>query len=175
MIAYKFLRNDGTSVFTSHRWSLPDGGRPGAWVDAAVDPCRSGVHACRTADLPLWIGRALYEIQLEGEIAEERSKLVASRGRLLRRIDAWDAAARDAFTRACADRADDLARGASPALDEWGAHIERLLRFGPALVGFMAARMAQERDGVEGYRAERARQASWLAERLRLPAVSPGG
>ena len=62
MIAYKFLRPDGTSVFTRFTWPLPDDG-PGPWVDAGVDPCRSGIHACRRADLPLWLGRALYEIE----------------------------------------------------------------------------------------------------------------
>ena len=166
MIAYKFLREDGTSVFTSHRWAPPAGG-PGPWVEAPVDPCRSGVHACRPAELPLWIGRTLYEIELGGEIAEEPSKLVASRGRLLRRVDAWDGAMRDAYTRDCADRGHALARGV-PALADWDAQVERLVRFGPALLGFMAARIAQERDGAEGYRAERARQAAWLTERLRL-------
>ena len=35
MIAYKFLRGDGSSVFTGFRWPLP-GGAPGAWVDAPV-------------------------------------------------------------------------------------------------------------------------------------------
>jgi len=169
VIAYKFLHEDGSTAFTSHRWSLPQDGGPGGWVDAPVDPCRSGVHACRPAHLPLWIGRTLYEIELEGEIAQERSKLVASRGRLLRRVDAWDAQARDAYTRACADHAHELARSVAPALDDWDAQVERLVGFGPALLGFMAARIAQKRDGPEGYTAERARQVDWLAERLRLP------
>src|SRR5256885_11870799 len=40
-IAYKFLRNDGTSVFTRFAWSLPDFG-PGAWVEADVE--RSEEH-----------------------------------------------------------------------------------------------------------------------------------
>nr|MBA2295587.1 hypothetical protein [Actinomycetota bacterium] len=52
----------------------------------------------------------------------------------------------------------------------WDAQVERLARFGPALLGFMAARIAQERDGDEGYRAERARQAAWLTDRLGLTA-----
>lgn len=173
MIAYKVLREDGTSVFTSHRWALPDGGS-GGWVEAPVAVCRSGLHACRAVDLPLWIGHGLYEIELEGEIVEDRSKLVASRARLLRRLEAWDGDARDAYTRTCADRAHALARGASPPLADWDASIERLVRFGPALLGFMAARIAQERDGVEAYRAERGHQAAWLAARLGLPGGARG-
>ena len=59
MIAYKFLRPDGTSVFTGFSWPLPNGG-PGPWVEATVDPCRSGIHACRPEHLPLWAGPVLY-------------------------------------------------------------------------------------------------------------------
>ena len=161
MIAYKCLRPGGTSVFTGFRWPLPDGG-PGPWVQAEIDPCHSGIHACRLADLPYWVGRVLYEIELDGEIVAEPTKVVAPRGRLVRRIGAWEDGLRDAYTRACADRAHVLAAG----LPDWDATIEPLVRYGPALLGFMAARIAEERGGLEDYRAERARQAEWLAERL---------
>ena len=165
MIAYKFLRHDGTSVFTGFRWPLPNGG-PGPWVEAGVDPCRSGIHGCRRADLPLWAGRTLYEVELDGEIVEEAMKVVARRGRLLRRIEAWDDAFRDQYTRMCADRAHELARGAS--LERWDAVIEPSVPEGPALLGFVAARIAEEISGREAYAAERRRQAEWLTERLGL-------
>ena len=80
MIAFKFLRADRTGVFTGLRWPLPQAG-PGAWVQSGVDPCRSGIHACRRADLPLSAGRTLYEIELAGEIVEDAMKVVAPRGR----------------------------------------------------------------------------------------------
>ena len=79
MIAHKFLRADGTSPFMRFRWELPAEG-PGRWVEGPADPCRSGVHACRPGDLPYWAGEALYEIELEGEVVESASKLVAPRG-----------------------------------------------------------------------------------------------
>jgi hypothetical protein len=167
VIAYKFLRPDGTGVFTGFRWPLPDGG-PGPWVDAPVAPCRSGVHACRAGDLPLWAGRVLYAIELAGEIVEQPMKLVASRGRLLRRVDAWDDALRDSYTRMCADRAQELARAASPPLSHWEAVIEPSVPEGPALLGFIAARIAEEISGIDAYRAERARQTDWLVARLGL-------
>ena len=165
MIAYKFLRPDGTSVFTRFTWPLPDDG-PGPWVDAGVDPCRSGIHACRRADLPLWLGRALYEIELEGEVQEEATKVVAPRGRLLRRIDAWDTSTRDEYTRMCADRAHELARAAD--LADWDAVVEPSVPEGPALLGFVAARIAESISGADAYHAERRHQADWLAERLGL-------
>jgi hypothetical protein len=165
VIAYKFLRPEGMSVFTGFDWPLPDGG-PGAWVEAPVDPCRSGIHACRVSDLPLWVGRVLYEIELDGEIVEQPMKVVASRGRLVRRVDAWDDDTRDAYTRMCADRAHELAQGAG--LSDWEAVIEPSLPEGPALLGFVAARIAEEISGTEAYYAERARQTEWLVERLGL-------
>ena len=171
MIAYKFLRGDGSSAFTAFRWPLPDQG-PGEWVDAAIEPCRSGIHACRPADLPYWIGRSLYEVELAGDIVVEATKLVGSRGRLLRRVTAWNDTLRDAYTRMCADRAHGHALGESPPLEAWDAVIEPSVSEGPALLGFVAARIAEVRGGVEAYHAERALQAAWLADRLGLQVAS---
>lgn len=168
MIAYKFLREDGSGVFSGFRWPLPGAG-PGEWVDARVDPCRSGIHACRAADLPFWAGRALFEVELEGEILVERRKVISPRGRLLRRIEAWDGL-RDVYTRMCADRAHELAQSAAPRLDDWEAVIEPSIPEGPALLGFAAARIAEKISGADAYRAERDRQAAWLVERLDLQA-----
>jgi len=167
VIAYKFLRPEGTSVFTGFAWPLP-ADRPGAWVEASVEPCRSGIHACRASDLPYWAGQHLYEVELAGEVVEEPTKVIASRGRLRRRIEAWDAGLRDAYTRMCADRGHELARAASPPLEQWEAAIEPSVAEGPALLGFVAARIAEEGSGPEAYRAERARQTDWLVERLAL-------
>ena len=167
MIAYKFLRPEGTSVFTGFRWELPDRGA-GPWMDARVDPCRSGIHACRVSDLPFWAGRTLYEIELEGEIVERPTKLVASRARLLRRVEAWDDERRDAYTRMCADRAHELALSASLPLAAWDAVVEPAVPEGPGLLGFVAARIAEEISGPQAYHAERAGQARWLAARLGL-------
>ena len=167
MIAYKFLTRDGTSVFTGFRWPLPDTG-PAEWVEAEVEPCRSGVHACAPEHLPLWAGTVLYEVELDGEVVEDRTKLIAPRARLVRRIDAWEEAVRDGYRRACADRAHELAQSASRPLEQWGAAIEPSVPEGPALLGFMAARIAEELDGPAAYHAERARQTEWLVRELRL-------
>jgi hypothetical protein len=163
MIAYKFLRTDGTGVFTRFPWPLPNG-EPGAWVEAPITACHSGVHACRVRDLPLWLGRELYEIELDGEILEERTKIVGSRGRLTRRIDGWDDNARAAYTRACADRAHGYAAG----MPDWDMAVEPAAANGPASMGFIAARIAEARDGLDAYHAERDRQVAWLVERLGL-------
>jgi hypothetical protein len=167
MIAHKFLRPDGTSVFTGFSWPLPNGG-PGPWVEATVEPCRSGIHACRPEHLPLWAGQVLYEVELEGEIVDDRTKVIAARARLTRRVDAWGGSVRDRYTQMCADRARELARRVSPPLEQWEAVIEPSMQEGPALLGFVAARIAEEIDGPIAYQAERARQTDWLVEELRL-------
>ena len=168
MIAYKFLRADGTGVFTRFAWPLPDGA-PGAWVEAPVVPCRSGIHACRAGDLPLWLGRELYAVELAGEVVEERTKLVAPRARLVRRIDG---VGRRAPGRLHA-RLRRLGRTRSPAPPARRCRTgrPRSSRRSPraaALLGFIAASIAEARGGIAAYRAERARQAAWLTERLGL-------
>jgi hypothetical protein len=163
--AYKFLRPDGRGVFTRFQWPLP-ADEPAEWVQAELDPCRSGIHACRPEHLPLWIGRSLYEIELDGEIVADTTKLVARRGRLLTRIDAWDQQAYGEYTRMCADRAHELAR--SHGLENWDAVIEPSIPEGGALLGFVAARIAEELDGEDGYHRERASQTEWLVKRLQL-------
>jgi hypothetical protein len=163
VIAYKFLRDDGTGVFTRFAWPLPGDG-PGEWVHAPILTCHSGIHACRVSDLALWLGRALYEIELADRIVEERTKVVASRGRLVRRIDAWDNDTRAAYARDCADHAHEYAAG----MPDWEMAVEPAASGGPASIGFIAARIAEARDGPDAYRAERARQVEWLARRLRV-------
>jgi hypothetical protein len=168
VIAYKFLRPDGTTIFTRFAWPLPGAG-PGAWVEADVDPCRSGLHACRVADLPFWAGQALFELELDGPVAEEATKVVAARARITRRVGAWEEGVRDVYTRMCADRAHELARDAG--LDTWDAGVEAAVASGPASLGFIAAWIAEQRWGPEGFALERRRQADWLADHLGLAAA----
>jgi hypothetical protein len=171
VIAYKFLREDGTAVFSGFAWPLPTNGRTGRWVEASVDPCRTGIHACRPSDLPYWVGPVLYQVELDGEITEQRSKVVAPRGRIVRRIDQWDRAAADEYTRMCADRARQLALGAERPIPDWAEVARAAVSEGPALLGFCAARIAEETDGVEGFHREREAQSRWLVERLGLEAA----
>ena len=54
--------------------------------------------------LPYWLNWELWRVELDGEIEQGETKLVAERGRLLARVDAWDAELQDAFCRACSER-----------------------------------------------------------------------
>ncbi len=159
----------------------PGDGSPGAWVEARgpTSLCRLGVHACRPGDLPLWLGEELWAAELDGEVVAAADKLVAPRGRLLERVDAWDEAAADALAAACAQRtaaldeavtgyAADAAECASTAAERDGGP-----GFGAAATcAYIAAHAAAQAAGdPAAYDTERAWQAAWLAERLGLGAA----
>ena len=163
MIAFKVLDRGAVSPFTRFRWSQDE------WVDAeAVEPCRSGIHACRVRDLPFWLGPELWEIELDGDVVEQERKVVARRGRLVRHVAAWNPDLLRAFTSSCRD-ATKLRVGAIPTLSGFVGDIDRFRssdRHG--LAAFAAARAAEVAGGPAAYERERARQAAWLADRLGL-------
>jgi hypothetical protein len=161
VIAYKLLRPGRVGPFSGVVWPPP-----GEWLEAAqLDACRSGIHATTAGQLPLWLGLGeLWEVELGDAVVEER-KVVARRGRLRRRIDAWDEAAQAAFTAACAAEA---RRRAADAPDLAGYARDFTDPLTAADAGFVAARMAELHEGADGYDAERRRQADWLADRLDL-------
>jgi hypothetical protein len=166
MNAYKFLTADGRGLFTGFAWPLPNGAA-GEWVEADVELCRSGVHACRREDLSYWVAPVLYEIELGGDVTTAGMKLVAPRGRLVRRIDAWNDETREQYSQMCIARAGELAASAPELVAPW-APPAAASAAGPALMGFIAARMAEAISGTEAYVAERAHQSAWLARRLDL-------
>jgi hypothetical protein len=170
VIAYKFLEPNGVAPFTGFHWPQPNGDA-GAWVEAElVEPCRGGIHACRVRDLPIWMGPELWEIALDGEIVEQERKLVAARGRLLRRLPEWNDELRDAFAKFCVDRT-RLRVGHVPVLSGLVADVDRFrAQRRTAIAGFAAARAAELRDGPQAYERERLAQAAWLAERLGIQA-----
>jgi hypothetical protein len=157
--AYKFLRPGAIAPFTGFRWE------PGEWVEVdAAAPCRAGVHACRVDQLPYWLGAELWEVELAGDVLQRERKLVAPRGRLVRRIDAWNDDAADAFRESCVKRA----RKAAPS---YAGDVAAIAESGrTALTGFVAARGAEMHGGGDAYVRERTAQADWLASRLGLGA-----
>jgi len=163
--AYKFLTADGLGVFSGFAWPLPDSS-PGAWVEAEVDGCRSGVHACRRIDLPHWLAPALYEIELDGPLDTLAVKVVAPRGRLTRRIERWNEATREDYSRMCVARAHELIAGA-PELRGW-APPPSIKLSEAARLGFIAARIAEQAGAIDAYLDERRRQSEWLVKQLAL-------
>ena len=82
MRAYKFLRDGRIAPFSGYAWPVGD------WVEAeGAELCVRGIHACRRAHVPYWIGPELWRIELDGDVHEEPRKLVAMRGRLLEPVE----------------------------------------------------------------------------------------
>jgi hypothetical protein len=144
VIAYKFLLPDRRGPFTGREW------REDEWLEAegALVPCRNGVHAFRTSDLAYWLTDDLWEVALDGEIVESDLKLLARRGRLVRRIDAWDPEARRAFAYECLRR---VARCAADELRDAG-------------LGEAAASLDEAGDGDPGVLAAAAEAGAGVAE-----------
>lgn len=181
MIAYKFLCPGAVGPFSGFRWPTPAGGAAGAWVEAGPE---DGVHACRPADLPYWIEEELWDAELSDDARVTHHQLVASRGRLLRRVEAWPEIAR-AFAADCAatlrariDAA--LAMGGTTPetvalLRGYSADAETFVRAGNvAAAAFVTAQASAVLTGdPDGFTAERSRQAAWI-ERALGPAQAPG-
>jgi hypothetical protein len=163
LIAYKFLAAGGIGRFTGFRWEA------GRWVDAqAVEPCRAGIHACLVRNLPVWLDRELWEIEVDGEVVVGERKIVATRGRLTQQIDRWTPELAREFGLFCARRTRRRV-GFVPLLSGFVTDVDRFVAQNRiAIAGFAAARAAELRDGPAAYEAERRAQASWLAERLGL-------
>lgn len=125
MTWYKFLATGAVGSFSGYRWPPPGGhDEPGEWVTATdgLEPCRSGLHLCRSADLPFWVHEELYVVEVDGRITEHESFVLAHRARLVRRVR-WDRRAAGTFSRACAWRVRDLA---AEVLDRTGRPDEAL-------------------------------------------------
>lgn len=185
MTAYKFLAAGRTGRFSDVVWPAPRESDPGVWVEShgPLAACLDGVHACRFEQLLDWIDDELWELELDGEVREESGLLVAERGRLLRRVDFWDAAAARAFTEAVRARAsvaagfgDDLGAlalgwrpgmGFPPGTSPPGGPTPGAIAANVSFVSAHAAGVAAA-DYEAAFAAERAWQLAWLADRLEL-------
>ena len=166
--AFKFTRASARSPFTGLPW--PDG----EWVEVEgeLEICRNGVHACRAEALPRWIDDELWRIELEDVEDEVEGVLVARRGRLLDRIEEWNAQTSRELARSCAARAEEIARQHPDELLEQMARDVAAIAEGPdpsatALSMYCTAHAADVAE-PRGYAAERQRQADWLLRRLGL-------
>ena len=107
MIAFKFLERGSVGRFSGFAWPQPSADHPGEWVTATdeVRRCYHGVHASRTEDMLNWLDDELWQVELEGDITVHDGMLVAGRGRLLHRVDAWNEQTASAFAADCVLRA----------------------------------------------------------------------
>ena len=89
----------GVAPFTGVTWPPP-----GQWLASAAPPelCRAGVHALLADSLATWTAEELWRVELDGAWELAPGIMVASRGRLLGRVEAWNDQTAREFARACA-------------------------------------------------------------------------
>ena len=171
MIAFKFLREGRVAPFARVAWPAPSSDT--AWMRRRGPgrACDQRVHACRLDDLPEWIDAELWRVQLDGNVAVDCGKLVADRGRLLRRVEGWDGAAAAELATACTLRAREAALamlGAGPQADALAAAPAGELQ---AVARAMAAGLDAVRERAASYVADAARHADLAVAE---PATAPG-
>lgn len=183
MIALKFLAADGRGRYSGYAWPLPVAGRPGPWVEASgpLEPGRVGIHALEPGELAHWLDDGLWRIELGGRVRRVERILVAERGRLLERIEAWDAAAAFDLAVGCALRTRERAaavlaeagRGEAAATLHATTDLEQLLALATSLAADGDRRVARALafvedlagDALEALRDDRANggAAAWAA------------
>jgi hypothetical protein len=181
VIAYKFLNAAGRGRFSEACWPLPVDGGPGAWLSASLPllPCVRGVHALLPQQLPFWLDQQLWEIELDGQIIERDSMLVAQRGRLLRRIEGWSQAGWEALCEFVRQRSEmHIARVAQECSEQlerarfYMQEVDAFIGLGAyptaVYVAAVAAHVGSALAPEAAYRAERAQQAHFLSGYLQL-------
>ena len=169
MLAYKFLRAGAVGPFSGFPWPRPGPDGPGPWVEAAPfrGTCGAGIHGCDADHLVYWLDRELWLVELDGEVAVADKKLIAPRGRLIRRLEVWDATLARALADACITRARELAdaaAGEGAALAR--GYLDDAIVYSAVDVAaglFCAAHAALTE---EGFARERTWQSRWLASHL---------
>jgi hypothetical protein len=168
--AYKFLRAGAVGPFSGFAWPEPGPSGPGAWVEARPfrGVCGGGIHGCDADHLVYWLNEALWIIELDGEVAAADKKLIAPRGRLIRRVEAWNRELMRRFAEAGVARARELAEAAAGGEGEALArgYVADAILYSTLDVGaslFCAAHAALTIDGLAR---ERAWQSRWLADAL---------
>jgi hypothetical protein len=188
--ALKFLAAGATGRFSGVAWPRPCGDDPGEWLEAdgPLEPCSSGLHACRSGRLVDWLDDELWEVELAGAVEELADVLLAERGRLLRQVEAWNPHCAAAFVRAVSARAADrvrdgdagslaadlpaLAHGLRPDAEPPTGAVEPGATHGAvaANVAYVAAHAVAlaASDPAAAFARERTWQDAWLADRLAL-------
>jgi hypothetical protein len=164
MEALKFLRPGRVAPFTGVSWPPP-----GRWLTAAAPPelCRAGVHALLPDVLATWTAEELWRVELDGGQELAPGIVVAARGRLLGRVEAWNDQTAREFARACAAhvQAHATGRAAEYAADAAAAAGAVVAGDSAARVGYVAAHAAEAMT-PGGFTAERRWQSRWLADHL---------
>lgn len=108
---YKVLNADGSAFHGGKgNWFLPNG-KPGEWMPKIgnIEPCVCGYHILKPEMLLGWLGPAIFEVEVRGDVIWQSDKGVASEARLVRRLDTWNEQTARLFACDCAESVVHLA------------------------------------------------------------------
>jgi hypothetical protein len=171
VIAYKFLCTGSIGRFSGTPWPAA-----GQWLEAAgaLEACVSGVHATSLDALAYWFEDELWTVELDGEILDLGTVLVARRARLVERIEAWPRVSPE-FARDCATQARTLAERTpgnarvEALAAEAAEHAQLATAPRRAIIAAYAAAVAADILEPGAFDSERLRQSRRIAAILGLP------
>ena len=103
---YKVLNDDGSCFHGGNgKWPLPSGKRPGKWMPKIdkIAPCQSGYHILKREHVVGWLGPAIFEVEVRGDVVWADDKGVAQQARLVRKLETWNDKTARLFACDCAD------------------------------------------------------------------------
>ena len=167
---YKVLDEKGCAFHGGHgKWHLPSGKRPGKWMPEIKDivPCRRGYHVVTLAQLPEWLGPALYEVEVRGERIDQANKSVVSQARLIRRVVTWNERTARLFACDCAEHVLPIFEKQCPkdTMPREAIAVARRYADGKATAEELAAARAAARAAAWAAAWDAAWDAAWGAER----------
>src|SRR5271166_2226126 len=159
---YKVLNDNGSCFHGGNgKWPLPEGTEPGAWMPKIEElkMCALGYHILRAKDLVRWLGPAIFEVEVRGEILFADDKAVTQQARLVKRFMTWNDRTARLFACDCADAVRHLMKDkrSTDAID-----IARRFANGAATKEELAAAEAAARAAAREADAE---AAAWEAAR----------
>jgi hypothetical protein len=173
MTGYKFLKRGAVGAVSGFVWPR------GEWVtvEEPLEECRRGIHVLRGADLAYWLSDELWRIEYDGDVQPGSDCIIASRARLVERVDGWsESGGADRFARAAYEHLIEQTKSAAADKRELVEGIisdasKHLPKHSTALAAYCAAmgvgRMSDDGQ-TERYRRERAWQSEWIVRDLSL-------
>lgn len=189
--AFKFLARGAVGPISRVPWPRPQADAAGPWLeaDAPLALCRAGVHACGADQLAFWLHEELWRVELDGELSQGIDCVIASRGRLVARVDVWsEAGGAQRFSAAVRDHAAERVSRASASeraalegyVEDATWHVKNAQRESPALSALCSAMAVAQLEAraagpsVDGdileqaYRRARAWQSDWIVREMGL-------
>lgn len=148
------------------RWPVP-----GVWreVKGHIVPCRNGLHLCRARSLLLWAqaGATVWRAEVDGDVLESYSKVVASRARLIEPVGVLTPRV---LRLTAADMAERVAHlhDHDPACME-AIRVGRLHAHGLASDAMMESAWSAAQDAAWATVRAAARVAAWAADLATVP------